>query len=219
MTRPQEIGETLNHWLGDDPQKWPAADAHPSGDGDISIVPLRLGLQGEIGIIVAGSGRADFPAQTERLLLSVAANQAAIGLQEARLRSQQKRIADELDQRVAQRTGELAAANQELKKEIAERRLVEERLRQEERELKRSEARKAAILDSALDCIVTIDHEGRITEFNPAAEHTFGYRRDEVVGKHLADVIIPPSLREQHRQGFARYLATGEARCSGGASR
>ena len=62
---------------------------------------------------------------------------------------------------------------------------------------------------------MTIDHEGCITEFNPAAEHTFGYRRDEVLGKHLADVIIPPSLREKHRQGFARYLATGEARVLG----
>jgi len=76
--------------------------------------------------------------------------------------------------------------------------------------LKRSEARKAAILDSALDCIVTINHEGCITEFNPAAERTFGYRQDEVVGKHLTDVIIPPSLREKHRQGLDRYLATGE---------
>jgi PAS domain S-box-containing protein len=81
--------------------------------------------------------------------------------------------------------------------------------------LKRSEARKAAILDSALDCIVTIDHEGRITEFNPAAERTFGHRPDEVVGKHLADVMIPASLREQHRRGLARYLATGEARVLG----
>jgi PAS domain S-box-containing protein len=81
--------------------------------------------------------------------------------------------------------------------------------------LGRSEARKAAILDSALDCILTIDHDGCITEFNPAAERTFGYRRDEVVGKELADVIVPPSLREQHRRGFARYLATGEARVLG----
>ena len=81
--------------------------------------------------------------------------------------------------------------------------------------LRRSEARKAAILDSALDCIVTIDHAGRITEFNPAAERTFGYRRDAVVGKPLAEVIIPPSLREPHRQGFARYLATGDARVLG----
>jgi PAS domain S-box-containing protein len=81
--------------------------------------------------------------------------------------------------------------------------------------LKRSEARKSAILDSALDCILTIDHEGCIAEFNPAAERTFGYHRDEVVGKRLADVIIPPSLREAHRQGLARYLATGEARVLG----
>ena len=81
--------------------------------------------------------------------------------------------------------------------------------------LKRSEARKAAILDAALDCIITIDHEGRIIEFNPAAERTFGYRRDDVVGRQLADAIIPPSLREKHRQGLARYLATGEARLIG----
>jgi PAS domain S-box-containing protein len=81
--------------------------------------------------------------------------------------------------------------------------------------LKRSEARKAAILDSALDCIVTIDHEGCVTEFNPAAERTFGCRRDEVMGKQLADVIIPPPLREQHRRGIVRYLGTGEARIIG----
>jgi PAS domain S-box-containing protein len=185
------------------------------GEGDVSIVPLPLGLHGELGVIVVAAQRTDFPQQTEALLLSVAANQASIGLQEAQLLSNQKRVASELDQQVVQRTAELAAANEELKKELAERRLVEERLGQEERELKRSEVRKAAIVDSALDCIVTIDHEGCITEFNPPAEHTFGYRRDEVLGKHLADVIIPPSLREKHRQGFARYLATGEARVLG----
>ena len=62
---------------------------------------------------------------------------------------------------------------------------------------------------------MTIDHEGCITEFNPAAERTFGYRRDDVLGKQLADIIIPPSLREKHRQGLARYLATGEPRMIG----
>jgi len=81
--------------------------------------------------------------------------------------------------------------------------------------LRQSEARKAAILDSALDCIVTIDHAGCITEFNPAAERTFGYRRDEVMGSPLADVIIPPALRDEHRRGLARYLATSEARVLG----
>jgi PAS domain S-box-containing protein len=62
---------------------------------------------------------------------------------------------------------------------------------------------------------VTIDHEGCITEFNPSAERTFGYRRDEVVGKFVADLIIPPSLREPHRRALAGYLATGEARVLG----
>jgi PAS domain S-box-containing protein len=210
-----EICEALSQCLENDSRKWPPLLRNLMGEGDVSIVPLPLGLQGELGVIVAAAERTDFPRQTEALLLSVAANQASIGLQEARLLSHQKRLASELDQRVVQRTAELATANEELKKEFAERRLVEERLGQEEMELKRSEVRKAAIVDSALDCIVTIDHEGCITEFNPAAEHTFGYPREEVLGKHLPDVIIPPSLREKHQQGFARYLATGEAQVLG----
>ena len=210
-----EICEALSQCSENDSRKWPPLLRNLMGEGDVSIVPLPLGLQGELGVIVAAAERTDFPRQTEALLLTVAANQASIGLQEARLLSHQKRLASELDQRVVQRTAELATANEELKKEFAERRLVEERLGQEEQELKRSEVRKAAIVDSALDCIVTINHEGRITEFNPAAEHTFGYGRDEVLGKYLADVIIPPSLREKHRQGFAHYLATGEARVLG----
>ena len=208
--RPQEIGEALDYSLGPNPETWKWAPLlrNPIGGGDMTIVPLRLGLQGEIGLIVAGSHRADFPGQTEMLVLSVAANQAVIGLQEARVLSEQRRVANELDQRVAERTRELAAANEALKREIAERKMAEKMLRQEERELKRSEARKAAILDSALDCVITIDHEGCITEFNPAAERTFGYRRNDVMGS-LADVMIPPSLREGHRRGLVRYLATG----------
>jgi PAS domain S-box-containing protein len=578
IPRPQEIGEVLNRWLGDEPQKWPPLARNSIGGEDISIVPLPLGLQCDIGVIVAGARRAEFPRETERLLLSVAANQASIGLREARLLSEQKGIANELDQRVTQRTAQLAAANAELQlqsgllqllpvsawtlkpdgtpdfvnqvwleysgqtldfvrshpeawmtavhpedretasrafwegvhseqgfsfetrslraqdgtyrwhlnqavvlrdaegkvlkfvgtttdiddqklaqdvlrtsegklqrvidtiptlvwcnlpdgpneflskswheytglspeeahgwgwqavfhpddlpplmkrwqelivsgesgeiearlrrhdgeyrwflirvapfrnhtgaierwygtstdiddrkraeqalrasetnfrsivdsipglvcvlspegeiellnrqlleyygktmeemkgwttndnvhpddrsrtvaiftsaiksgtpfefelrcrradrvyrwfqvrilpvrdtearitrwyglmTDIDDRKRAEEKLRQEERELKHSEARKAAILESALDCIMTIDHEGCITEFNPAAEHTFGYRRDEVLGMPLANVIIPLSLREKHRRGFAHYLATGEAQVLG----
>jgi PAS domain S-box-containing protein len=212
---PREIAELLCRRLGPDPQKWASKVQNPFGDGDISIVSLQLGLQDEIGLLVAGSQRADFPGETEKLLLSVAANQVAMALQEARLMSEQKGVASELDRRVAQRTAELAAANEELRREVAERTLAEEKLRREEGELRRSEARNASILSSALDCIVTIDHEGCITEFNPAAERTFGYLRDEVVGKHLADVLIPPALREKHRKGFAHYLATGQAQLLG----
>ena len=116
--RLQEIGEELNHLLGDDPQKWPPLIRNTVGDEDISIVPLPLGLHGEVGLFVTGSERADFPGQTERLLLTVAANQASIALQEARLLSEQKRVASELDRRVAQRTAELAAANEELQLQV-----------------------------------------------------------------------------------------------------
>jgi len=215
MPPAHEICDALGQCLENDSRQWPPLLRNFMGDGDVSIVPLPLGPQGELGVIVAAAERTDFPRQTEALLLSVAANQASIGLQEARLLCDQKRVASELDQRVAQRTAELAAVNEELKKELAERRVMEEKLGQEERELKRSEVRKAAIVDSALDCIVTIDHEGCITEFNPAAERTFGYSRDDVLGRPLANVIIPLSLREKHRQGFAQYLATGEARVLG----
>jgi PAS domain S-box-containing protein len=213
--RPEEIGEILLPWLENDLQKLPAVVRDFLGKPAITLVPLQLGLHAEVGVIVAGSQRADFPQQTERLVLNIAANQAAIGLQESGLLSTQKRVASELDQRAAQRTAELAATNEELRKEIAERKSVEEKLRKEETELNHSEAHKAAILDSSLDCIVAMDHEGCITEFNRAAERTFGYDRENVVGKHLADVIVPPSLRERHRAGFARHLSTGESRVLG----
>src|SRR6266568_1340410 len=72
------------------------------------------------------------------------------------------------------------------------------------------EALSRTFLDSALDCIITMDATGRVREFNPAAERVFGFRRDEVVGKELARLIIPPRLRERHRQGLAHYLKTGE---------
>ena len=79
-----------------------------------------------------------------------------------------------------------------------------------EASLRESEARKGTILSAALDCIITIDHEGRVVEFNPAAERTFGYTSAQALGRELAQLIVPPSLRDQHRRGLAQYLATGE---------
>ena len=72
------------------------------------------------------------------------------------------------------------------------------------------EALSRTFLDSALDCIITMDASGRVQEFNPASERVFGFTRSEAVGKELAELIIPPKLRERHRQGLARYLETGE---------
>ncbi|MEP7076674.1 MAG: PAS domain S-box protein [Acidobacteriota bacterium] len=79
-----------------------------------------------------------------------------------------------------------------------------------ERDLIESEARKGAILESALDCIIAIDDQGLILEFNPAAERVFGYSRVDVIGKALAKLIIPPASREDHWNGLARFRESGE---------
>src|SRR3989442_4392779 len=201
--QPQEIGEVLNGWVGDDPQKWPLLVRNPLGDGDVSIVPLRLGLQGEIGVIVAGSQRADFPVETERLLLSVAANQAAIGLQEARLLSEQKRVAKELDQRVAQRTRELAAANEELKKEITERRRAEEKLRQDEKELR-------TIIDAIPQVIVVLAPDGSTLYVNQAVLDYTGLTLDEVMAADSRALVVDPDdverLHKERQEALARGI-------------
>jgi PAS domain S-box-containing protein len=78
-----------------------------------------------------------------------------------------------------------------------------------------SEALKGAILEAALDCIVVVNHEGHIIEFNPAAERTFGYSRSEILGQPMAEKIIPPALRGFHYQGMKQYLASGDERVLG----
>ena len=89
-----------------------------------------------------------------------------------------------------------------------------ERKRSEEA-LRRSEMRKAAILRSALDCIISFDLEGRITEFNPAAERAFGYRQERALGREMAELIFPEMLRESHRRGLALYNATNAGPAQG----
>jgi PAS domain S-box-containing protein len=84
--------------------------------------------------------------------------------------------------------------------------------RRVERSHQASELRYRATLQAALDCVVTMDHTGRVVEFNPAAERTFGHTGEEAVGREMAELIVPPELREQHRRGLARYLAGGTPR-------
>jgi PAS domain S-box-containing protein len=88
---------------------------------------------------------------------------------------------------------------------------LEARIQHRTADLALSHERMRAIVNTALDGIVTMDHEGRLTEFNPAAEEIFGHRRSDVIGLPLAEAIIPAALRQRHWDGLARYLATGEA--------
>lgn len=70
--------------------------------------------------------------------------------------------------------------------------------------------RRAAIQEAALDAIITVDDRARILELNPAAERLFLVREDDVVGKDIAPLFIPPRLRDAFREGFARYVETGQ---------
>jgi PAS domain S-box-containing protein len=122
--RARGISEAIDSCLGGVPQNWPTRARVIIGGIDVSVGFARLGLQGEIGILVAGSERRDFPVQTERVVLDVAATHAAIGLQPARFLSEQKRLAADLDRRVAQRASELATATEALRESERNSRLV-----------------------------------------------------------------------------------------------
>lgn len=95
-------------------------------------------------------------------------------------------------------------AHQTLLEEMAERKRTTQRLTE-------SETRKSAILESALDAIITIDEFARILEFNPAAERIFGYMRNEVLGKSLAEELLAPEYRDSLRSNIQKYLRSGEA--------
>ncbi len=92
--------------------------------------------------------------------------------------------------------------------DITERRRAQDAVRE-------SELHKSAILDSALDPIITIDKQGLILGFNPAAERIFGFRRADVLGKPLADLVVPPQCRDEDQIGLNRYLETGESNLFG----
>ncbi|HYP47999.1 MAG TPA: PAS domain S-box protein, partial [Thermoleophilaceae bacterium] len=81
--------------------------------------------------------------------------------------------------------------------------------------LRESEAHKSAVLASALDCVISIDDRGWVTEWNNAAERTFGIPAAEAIGREMAELIVPPHLREGHRSGLRRCVETGEGRLLG----
>ena len=81
--------------------------------------------------------------------------------------------------------------------------------RHAEAEVRASESRLRAMLAAALDAVVNMDERGCVTGWNPAAEATFGYSAEDARGREMAELIVPPSLRDAHRHGLARYLESG----------
>lgn len=78
------------------------------------------------------------------------------------------------------------------------------------KEKKRGKTAQLDFYTYAPDSIISVDYTGLITEWNPAAEKTFGHSREEAVGKKMAELIIPPSLREQHHRGWQHFMKTGD---------
>ena len=76
--------------------------------------------------------------------------------------------------------------------------------------IRTSEAHKEAIIENALECVIMMDANGNVIEFNGAAEKTIGYERSEALGRPVADLIVPPAYRDRHNAGFKRYLQTGQ---------
>src|SRR4029077_18055747 len=201
MFRPRELCTFLNRWLGDDPQKRYLQERSHIGDEEVSLVSWPLGVQREIGVIVAGTRGADFPRNTEALLLGIAANQTVIGLQQARLLAEQKRVADELDQNVAQRTAELAAANEGLRKEVAERRRAEEALAASEHNLR-------LIVDSIPGFVALMTPAGEVELVNPQLVEYCGRTLEELRLWGTSDTIHAEDL-PRVIQVFARSIASG----------
>lgn len=83
--------------------------------------------------------------------------------------------------------------------------------KQAEDALKDSEQQIKAIFQNAPDAVIVIDSKGKITKWNPEAENVFGWKQEEVTGRYLSEIIIPPEFREAHIHGLRRYLETGQS--------
>jgi PAS domain S-box-containing protein len=193
-SQPQEIGRALDRWLTNQSANAPLAVPNPAGDGEVRIAPLRLGLMDEIGMLVAGSKRADFPTPTETLLLRVAANQALVALQEARQLHEQNRAAEELERRVADRTAQLTTVNEALRE---------------------SEKKYRTLFDSIDEgfCTIEVLFDGndnpidyRFLEVNPSFEKQTGIRNAK--GRRMRE--IAPQHEEHWFEIYGRIALTGE---------
>ena len=82
-------------------------------------------------------------------------------------------------------------------------------------EVQKSNSRFVNAVNVSLDGIIVADRNGRIVDFNPSAESIFGYSRNRAIGSEMADLIVPPALRDAHRAGMKRFLDTGQPKIIG----
>ncbi len=126
----------------------------------------------------------------------------------------QKQAREKLEKELEKRTAELATINEQLHQEIVEHQRVIVEHQQAEKSLRDREARLRAIIDTAVDAIITIDERGLIQSANPATEKMFGYTTTKLIGQNVS-TLMPSPYREEHDGYLMRYLQTGEKRIIG----
>jgi len=180
---PHVIGRALDRALMDQAPTARLVVPNPIDEGVVSLVVLGLGLRGELGRFAAASQRTDFPTQSERLLLQLAANLATITLQEARYVVKYRCW---------------GASEEELRKEILERTRAEERIRQDELELR-------LLVDFVPQVICEVNPDGTLRYMNRVGLEYFGRTLDELTqsGDPRVKIYHPddlgPVMREEER--------------------
>ncbi len=165
--------------------------------------PLRMSLWllggGGLVLLLVGTGLAfRLGRRVATELTSLAGSARALGRGDAPPQRTAGFVAE-----VANVEAALVEAGRERARAVAARLQVETALRE-------SEERTRLIVDRALDAVITIDTDGHVTSWNPQAEVLFGWTRSDVIGRRLAEVIVPPQYRDAHEAGLARFRQTGQ---------
>jgi PAS domain S-box-containing protein len=176
VLRAEAVGQALRPVLAGDPPAGPLRVPNPVGLGEVTILSLQLGLVDDDRLVV-GSQRPDFPTGIETLVLRVAANQAVIGLHEARLSREERRAARELQRRVAEGTEQLSVSQGLMARALDA--------------LRESETRIRAFCDNSPNLIFQKDRAGRYLYVNQEFQRAFGIDPRDVIGKTDADLFSP----------------------------
>jgi PAS domain S-box-containing protein len=193
------VGESLALWLKRGSPGGRERTPNPLGVGTLAAAFYPLGLHDGIGVLVVGSQRADFPTQLEALVLQLAANQAAIGLQEQRRHAEQQRSAQTLEERVEERTAELSAVNAELHREIAERKRTEE-----------ARLLLASLVENSADFIGLASTAGSVLFLNPAGRELVGLEGAvEALGTNVLEFVGPAERERVEKEVWPSVLRVG----------
>jgi signal transduction histidine kinase len=202
IERTTEVARAFSRWLAAGRPKWPVVVPNPTGGGDVSITLIPIGLHDEIGVLVAGAGRTDFPTNGEMLTFKVAANLAAVGLHEARSLAAQQHPTD-----LSRCRERLTESNNKLGQEITER----ERLTLLLSELKEE---FETVLDNMTDRFFAVDSEWRFTRLNKMAREqmsALGKNPADLIGKVLWAEFPHPDSEAALRQAMAERVVTTHA--------